>query len=121
MPVQRAITAYKTERLNCAQSVLRAFQHQMGVPEHAVQQAKQLGGGRAEEGRCGALHAALQLSGDEATRSKVLEAFVERAGAAKCRDIRKRQSLSCAQCVELAAALLVEHHGGTTKSEQECL
>ena len=121
MLVQRAIAAYKTERLNCAQSVLRAFQHQMGVPEHAVQQAKQLGGGRAEEGRCGALHAALHLINDDARRSSVREAFVDRAGAEKCRDIRKNNFLSCAQCVELAAALLVEHHGGTTKSEQECL
>ena len=121
MPVQRAITAYKTERLNCAQSVLRAFQQPMGLSEQTIQQAKQLGGGRAEEGRCGALHAALQLAGDEATRTRIREAFVMRAGADKCRDIRTRKSLSCAQCVELAAALLTEHCGDTKKDEQRCL
>ena len=121
MPVQRAIMAYKTERLNCAQSVLRAFQQQMGVSEHAVEQARQLGGGRAEEGRCGALHAALQLIDGNAMRSSIREAFVTRAGSEKCREIRKRNSLGCAQCVELAAALLIEHRGSTKKSEQECL
>ena len=121
MLVQRALAAFKTERLNCAESILRAFQQQMGLSEQTIQQATQLGGGRAEEGRCGALHAVLILIDDEGMRSSVREAFVTRAGAEKCRDIRKRKSLSCAQCVELAATLLSEHRGGTKKSEQGCL
>lgn len=121
MPIQRAITAFKTERLNCVQSVLRAFQQQMGVSEYAVEQARQLGGGRAEEGRCGALHAALRLIEDEKTRNRVHGAFVARTGSEKCREIRKRKALTCVQCVELAAALLMDYHEGTNKSEQECL
>ncbi len=118
MSVQRAIAAYKTERLNCAQSILRAFQPQCGIPEEAVQQARQSGGGRADEGRCGALHAALQLAGDDTTRSQVRKAFVAKTGTETYRGIRKNKALTCEQCIELAAALLTEHRPGAKKGEQ---
>ena len=71
MPVQRAIAAYRTEGLNCAQSILRAFQEECDIPEETVREARRFGGGRALEGRCGALHAACELSGDEAARDRL--------------------------------------------------
>ena len=108
MPVRRAMVAYRTEGLNCAQSILRAFQPERGIPENAVQQAGQLGGGRAESGRCGALHAALQLADDEATRDHLRKRFVAKAGSERCREIRKCRRLTCEQCVELAATVLTE-------------
>lgn len=120
MPIQRAIAAFKTERLNCAQSVLRAFQPQLGLSEQTIQQARGLGGGQAQGGRCGALHAALELAGEEAARDRIQEAFVARAGSQTCRDIRKAKALSCMQCVELAAALLREHRPGREKGPQVC-
>lgn len=110
MPIQRAVQAYTTERLNCAQSILRAFQQQGNITEETIQAFKHLGHGKAEAGRCGALHAALELAGDETVRGKIREAFIAKAQAESCSDIRKAKSIPCVQCVELAAALLVEHH-----------
>lgn len=104
MPVKRALEAYTEERLNCAQSVYRGFQS----PEEKIVAAQNLGGGKAEGGRCGALAAALDLAGGEAA-DKLLEAFTAKAGAERCREIRARKEVSCAQCVELAAKLLQEH------------
>jgi hypothetical protein len=106
MSVQRAIAAFKTERLNCAQSVLRAFQPEKGIPEDAIQRARQLGQGRAAGGCCGALHAACDLAEDEAQRSRLRAAFAAKAGSEKCREIRKSGTLSCEQCVRLAAELV---------------
>jgi hypothetical protein len=106
MPVQRAIAAFKTRRLNCAQSVLRAFQQEHGVTEDKIEAAGHHGGGRAEEGRCGALHGALQLADDDSARDNLRKAFVAKASSEKCREIRKNKTLSCEQCVELAAELV---------------
>jgi len=104
MPVKRALAAYTQEKLNCAQSVYRGFQS----PEEKIVAAQKLGGGKAEGGRCGALAAALDLAGVKAA-DKLLEDFTSRAGAERCREIRAKKEVSCAQCVELAATLLKEH------------
>lgn len=106
MPVRRAIAAFKTERLNCAQSILRAFQPEREIPEDVIRRAGRLGRGRAEGGCCGALDAALRLAGEDGLRAQVRKAFVAKAGSEQCREIRRSKALSCEQCVELAATLL---------------
>ncbi len=106
MPAQRAIAAFKTRQPNCAQSVLRAFQREHGVTEDKIAQAQHLGGGRADGGRCGALHAACELVEHEAVRGSLRTAFAAKAGSELCREIRKSKTLSCEQCVELAAELV---------------
>jgi hypothetical protein len=111
MPVERAMTAYKKERLNCAQSVLRAFQQHRSISEEEIVQARHHGGGRAENGVCGALHAALKLTGDPSLRDHLRSTFVARAGAETCREIRSAARLPCVDCVRLAASLLAEHGG----------
>lgn len=110
-PVERALRAYTQERLNCAQSVLRGFQHDRALPEEQIVQAKPLGGGRAEQGRCGALHIALTLAQSDEVRQTLAAAFAEQAGSQQCREIRTAKRLACVQCVELAATLLVQHEG----------
>ena len=114
MSVRRAIAAYRTEGLNCAQSVLRAFQQERDIPEETVQAARRLGGGRALEGRCGALHAACELAGDEAARDRLRKAFAAKAMSERCREIRKSNAFSCEQCIELAAGLLDSASGEFT-------
>ena len=109
MPVTRAIKAYKEERLNCAQSVLRAFQQQRSISEDDIEEARWHGGGRAKDGMCGALHSALKLTSDTSARDRLRAAFVERAGAETCRDIRRAARTPCVECVRIAASLLVEH------------
>ena len=108
MPVDRSVHAFKKERLNCAQSILKGFQEQKGVTEHTIAQAKGLGCGRAQNGRCGALHAALTLAGDEEIAKTLSQAFVDKAGSEACRDIRKQRVMPCDKCVELAATLLAD-------------
>ncbi len=109
MPVERALTAYQQERLNCAQSILRAFQPHRHIHEDDIVKAKQHGGGRAEAGVCGALHAALQLVDEPEKRQHVRDAFVARAGSDTCREIRRASRIPCVECVRIAASLLVEH------------
>lgn len=112
MPVERAMTAYKKERLNCTQSVLRAFQEHRSISEEEIVQARHHGGGRAENGVCGALHAALKLTDDPSLRDHLRSTFVAHAGAETCREIRSAARMPCVDCVRLAASLLAEH-GGT--------
>ncbi len=118
MPVKRAMAAFRTERLNCAQSVLRGFQLEKGISEDAIRQARQLGQGRAEGGCCGALHAACELAENDAARSGLRKAFTAKAGSEKCRDIRKSRTLSCEQCVVLAATLLASSPGGSSGRQE---
>ena len=65
-------------------------------------------GGRAEGGVCGALHAALRLSGKKETKEFLRREFVEKAGSEHCREIRRLKKLNCDRCVELAAKVLTE-------------
>ncbi len=109
MPVDRALSAYQKERLNCAQSVLRAFQTHRNIPEDDIIKAKHHGGGRAEAGLCGALHAALQLVDKPEARRHLREAFVVAAGADTCREIKRTTRTPCVECVRIAASLLVDH------------
>jgi len=111
LTVERALTAYKKEGLNCAQSILRAFQSHRRIPEEAIINAERLGGGQAEAGVCGALYAALQLMNEPPARQRLSDAFVARAGSDKCGEI----GISCVECVRLAASLTMAQGGGATK------
>lgn len=115
MTVEKAKAAYAVERLNCAQSILRAFQESRGVTEEQISAARQLGGGRAENGVCGALSAASSLVEEPQIRERLRKRFVAEAGSEKCREIRKLGRLTCEECVLLAATLL----DGTGKPESE--
>ena len=105
MSVEHALKAYKKERLNCAQSILRAFQTSRNISEEDIIRADQLGGGQAEGGQCGALYAALQLFDTDSIRLRLREAFIAKAGSDKCGDI----GISCVECVRLAASLVIDH------------
>lgn len=109
MSVAKAIKAYNSEKLNCAQSVLRAFQEDFELEDECIAAAAKLGGGRAGNGLCGALHAAEHLSPDAEVKAAIHQRFASAAGSDKCRKIRKLGRLSCGECVEMAAGLLVEY------------
>ncbi len=107
MPVEKSLHAYRKTQSNCAQSVLCGFQDRLDIPEAEIEAARGLGHGRAPEGRCGALHVALQLSGNAETQEQLRSAFNEKAGSQYCREIRARRQLTCDACIELAASILV--------------
>jgi hypothetical protein len=108
LPISKSLSAYRDERKNCAQSILIGFRDACGVPDAEIDAARAAGGGRAEGGLCGALYAALQLSGENETKETLQQQFIEKAGSERCRDIRKLKKLSCEECVELAAEVLTK-------------
>lgn len=86
-------------RYNCAQSVAAGAGREDLTSDFAA-----MGGGRAPEGLCGALYAALQLLPEE-KQETAREAFQARAGALYCREIKSGTGFSCAECVKLAEKL----------------
>lgn len=87
---------------NCAQAVAIGAGREDLLSELAV-----CGGGRAPEGRCGALHAALRIASPE-KHAEILEQFQAVAGALTCREIKGTTHFPCVKCVELASRLLSE-------------
>lgn len=116
MPEQKAVDAFTKERLNCAQSVLKAFNETCQVDEQRIIEAKAYGGGRAEEGLCGALYGAILLLDDQEQISKLKEEFALTAGSQKCREIKSGSGFPCTECVRLAARLLAQSHETTEKN-----
>jgi len=106
MSVKEAVHSYTKDKLNCAQSILKAFRHRKDITESEIDSARALGGGKADGGVCGALHAALLLHDGEEEKRCMRENFSARAGSEQCREIRAKKMLTCVQCVELAAELL---------------
>ena len=66
------------------------------------------GGGRAEDGLCGALYAAKTLLNDPEKPKLLNKEFSKKAGSVKCREILKLKKLPCADCVDLAARIVDE-------------
>jgi len=109
MPKEKSLHAYRKGGQNCAQSVYTGFQKLLDVPQTVIDAALKQGGGKAEGGLCGALHAALALSQHAETRKELQTQFEKLAGSQQCREIRKKKQMSCDQCVELAATILNQH------------
>ena len=84
---------------NCAQAVAAGCGHLELVAELAT-----CGGGRAPEGRCGALHAALLLAPEE-HHEAIRNAFVKENGSEFCKELKGVLQVPCTKCVETAAAL----------------
>lgn len=106
MSIEVAVHSYTKERLNCAQSILKAYGHRKDMTRNEIDVAQALGGGKAAGGVCGALHAALLLLDGPENKQSMRDAFSARAGSEQCKEIRSRKIITCRQCVELAAELL---------------
>lgn len=118
MPVERSIFAFRNKKKNCAQSVFFGFQIILGIPDEKLHAARKMGHGRAKEGLCGALHAALELSQNPNTVERLKHAFNQTAGSLYCREIRAKTQLSCEDCVQLAVAVLAqEEHIGERSAQ----
>lgn len=89
---------------NCAQAVLKTFEQSHNISSDEIEAMAKMGGGRAENGMCGALYAAKEIINSEHFE-EIEKEFVSKAGSAKCRDIRKLGKLSCLECVAISAIL----------------
>ena len=94
------------DKLNCVQAVLKAFQVEYGVSDDDIAVGAKLGGGKAEGGLCGALHAVRMLLKVSDLPEDIASEFKNQAGSLKCKEIRKLNQLPCRDCVALAAELL---------------
>lgn len=90
--------------LNCAQSVLDAYQVVTGKQVAPIADFKKFGGGRAPENECGALYAACQAIPESA--AEIRAKFAEIAGASSCRVLKRELNFPCKECVTLATGLL---------------
>lgn len=94
---------------NCAQAITHKWHKLFNRSDALVAQGKAWGGGRAPEGICGAMYAGLQLVADYQKKT-FAEQFIQQAGHAQCKIIRRQGVTSCVQCVEIADLLLDHFH-----------
>lgn len=88
---------------NCAQSVA------CGVGREELFDALSgCGGGKAPDGFCGALFAAMVIAGPD-HRDEVAEKFCSRLGAVRCAELKRELHIPCADCVACGAALAEEY------------
>ncbi len=102
MSKEKSLLLFRTppHNYNCAQTIAAGFE------QYALVEAfKTCGGGRAPEGLCGALYAAMELA-PEAKRAEILEAFRLKNGAVACHELKQTFRVACPQCVATAAELL---------------
>jgi hypothetical protein len=102
--------------LNCAQSVLYAYQQIYGESLFSLEQMKSSGGGRAPGGLCGALHAACSLLPDKAEQLK--NRFAQKTGSILCKEMRAANQHPCEVCVSESAHLL-ENELGASSAQTE--
>lgn len=88
---------------NCAQAVAAGAGR-----EDLVSNLSASGGGRAPEGLCGALYAALQLVREE-NQEQLKQDFAAAAGALTCREIKNNSKYPCSECVRTAADLVEKY------------
>ncbi len=110
--MKNRITAEKffhtgTEKLNCAQAVLKAFQKKLNIHDSVIDEFRAYGGGRAAEGICGALYAAEYLA-EKHNYGTLKEHFANEAGHTKCRELKQHAKTSCVSCVKIADTLLAK-------------
>lgn len=103
---EKALNYYHgAERYNCAQAVLKSTEKHQDVDDALLAEFKSYGGGRAEDGLCGALFAAKHSVNDESFKHEARAFFTKNAGSIKCKEIRKNGKMSCKDCVAAAAEL----------------
>jgi len=92
------------ENLNCAQAVLKGFQKEFDITDREIEEYRAWGGGRAQEGVCGALFSAERLL-LQAGKPGITEEFNVIAGETHCLKIKSMNS-PCIECVRLADELV---------------
>ncbi len=103
----------KPENLNCAQSILKAFQAECAVSDEEIRHFRVYGGGRAEGGVCGTLCAVSRLVGEN-ERDRFEVDFKRKFGTVYCHEL-KRNKTACVECVRLADRFVEEKLDGNAR------
>ncbi len=96
----------KPDNFNCAQAILKGFQHHFQIEDEEIETFRAYGGGRATEGLCGALHAANHLM-KKIGREPLNKHFTEKVTHEKCKDIKLNKTYTCEECVRIADELIL--------------
>lgn len=94
----------KPENFNCAQAVLKGFQKEFGINDQTIEEFRAWGGGRAQDGICGALFTAEYLLGEE-EKALLRDEFKAEMGTISCRELKQNKK-ACVACVRLADNLV---------------
>ena len=114
MKIQKAKDHYLgkngCERLNCARSVVEPFRDRLALAPETLEHLASCGGGKAPEGYCGAIHAALMIANKEAPGKvqEIKDFFTQNAGSLKCREIKAHKKMLCLDCIGRAAEFLIQ-------------
>lgn len=102
MPKEKALYSFRQPplSLNCAQAIAHGFGR-----EDLASQLQTCGGGKAPDGLCGALYAAMIIAG-EPTAAEIADAFEKELGYRTCFSLKREGKVSCPKCVACAADLL---------------
>lgn len=102
---QKATETFRTApfRHNCAQAIAYRWQ-ELYADEGIVESYAPYVGGRAPEGYCGALYAAMQACPTKA--EQIRSEFEAACGATHCVDIKRGCHTPCEKCVETADRLV---------------
>ena len=89
-------------RYNCAQSICAACGR-----NDLLEATSNCGTGKAPDGLCGALYAALLILPDNQSQD-VIEQFKKANGAIHCIQLKKECKVPCQQCLEVAERIVNE-------------
>lgn len=101
--IDQALSTFRQppHHYNCAQTICAAFGRR-----DLLETMQGCGAGRAPEGTCGALYAAMQIAPGLA--ESLHRSFGELNGATRCRELKGEKRVPCETCVRTAAGLLVQ-------------
>jgi hypothetical protein len=106
--LNRAVRYYRgIEGYNCAQAILKTFQDRLDINENQINSYVDYGGGKAENGICGALYAIKQLAGNAELIQKIVQQFKEEVGTIYCDEILELGRLSCTGCICTASEIFL--------------
>lgn len=97
--VEKAVANFRVPptMYNCAQTVASVTEN-----EDIISDMKSCGGGRAPDGLCGALYAAIMISPAD-RRDEVRKEFRKRLGGETCTELKQDLKVPCPMCVRVAA------------------
>lgn len=98
--IAEALHSQKPKKYNCAQAIAKTFGR-----DDLIESLAPCGSGRAPEGLCGALYAALLILSNE-KQDAMKRRFLQAAGDVRCQSIRQAGQTSCTECVRIAAEAL---------------
>jgi len=95
-------------RMNCAQAVVAAFETERFFSEEEFQEFAICSNGKAPQGYCGAVYAAIKVLEkiDTIAKMQFMDDFSEYAGSLSCKVIRSKKKITCPQCVERSAVFI---------------